>query len=446
MRAIQYLGSKLNVKDEISKIIQDVSNGRSIIVDAFAGTGIIGNELKNKYTIISNDIQKYSCMINKVLLSSNLMEVATAFSVKRDILENIYYKSNKEKLCNIFSEQLKKEQEIIDNSDLELLSFFTSSQLYYDGSNYRRGYNSEFDKTYNNVLSLFNKRNIDNLRKDPDVYMLFTLYYLNGYFSLSQCIQIDSVRFAIRKFKNEAVREYALFLLLHAVSEITCSVGKQFAQPIKLREKNLKLKETAAKRCLRDCKLNIFDKMTALHQRVLVNGMNGLYENIVYNLNINDLLTKLQYKSGLVYYLDPPYTIDHYSRFYHVLEVLIDYDYPELEKKKLQGVERVLNGRYPLGRFQSPLSVPSKAKNEFNKIFQRIAESKSTIVLSYSDAVDAGRSRVVSKNELLSLLNKHFKTVDVYEINHEYRKLNKDELNVTEKFTRELVFVGENYG
>ena len=27
-------------------------------------------------------------------------------------------------------------------------------------------------------------------------------------------------------------------------------------------------------------------------------------------------------------YIDPPYTNAHYSRFYHILETLVDYDYP----------------------------------------------------------------------------------------------------------------------
>ncbi len=71
MRTIQYLGSKLNVKSEISKIIDTIANEDTVIVDAFAGTGVIANELKVERKIISNDVQKYSYFINKVRLQQS---------------------------------------------------------------------------------------------------------------------------------------------------------------------------------------------------------------------------------------------------------------------------------------------------------------------------------------------------------------------------------------
>lgn len=276
--------------------------------------------------------------------------------------------------------------------------------------------------------------------------MLFSLYYLNGYFSLFQCNVIDSVRYAIDKIDKEEKKQYLLFLLLHAISEVTCSVGKQFAQPLKLKDKNLKIKELSAKRCIRDWKLDIIEKMESMHKKFSKEIKIGLYMNEVYNLEIDSLLSILKEQKGLIYYLDPPYTIEHYSRFYHVLEVLVDYNYPKLEKKFIKGKEYLLNGRYPINRFQSPLSIISKAKEQFERIFKTISESEAKLVLSYSDAENEGRSRVVTRNDLIKLLEKYFKKVEIYEIEHNYKKLNKDELNIVEKSTRELIFIGENNG
>lgn len=446
MRAIQYLGSKLNVKNEIAMIIKNISISNNIIVDAFAGTGVIGNELKFDYKIISNDIQKYSNLINKILLSSTINKTIMEVSIKNDILENESYKKNISYLSNIFKEQLEKEREIIKNNNFELLAEFISSQLFYDGTNYIKGINLEFDKVYENVLKFFNIKNIEQIKKNREYYMLFSLYYLNGYFSLFQCNVIDSVRYAIDKIDNEEKKQYLLFLLLHAISEVTCSVGKQFAQPLKLKDKNLKIKELSAKRCIRDWKLDIIEKMENMHEKFSKEIKVGLYINEVYNLEIDSLLFMLKEKKGLIYYLDPPYTIEHYSRFYHVLEVLVDYNYPKLEKRIIKGREQLLNGRYPINRFQSPLSIISKAKEQFERMFKSISESESKLVLSYSDAENEGRSRVVTRNDLIKLLEKYFKKVEIYEIEHNYKKLNKDELNIAEKSTRELIFIGENNG
>lgn len=446
MRAIQYLGSKLNVKNEIATIIKNISKPNNIIVDAFAGTGVIGNELKLSYKIISNDIQKYSSLINKILLSSTINKTIMEVSIKNDILENENFKKNINYLSDIFRDPLKKEKEIIESNNFKILAEFISSQLFYDGTNYIKGMNLEFDKTYKKVLKFFNIKNIEKIKKNRDYYMLFSLYYLNGYFSLFQCNVIDSVRYAIDKTDNEEKKQYLLFLLLHAISEVTCSVGKQFAQPLKIKDKNLKIKELSAKRCIRDWKLDIIEKMENMHKKFSKEIKIGSYMNEVYNLDVDSLLSILKEQEGLIYYLDPPYTIEHYSRFYHVLEVLVDYNYPKLEKKIIKGKECLLNGRYPINRFQSPLSIISKAKDQFEIMFKTISESDSKLVLSYSDAENEGRSRVVTRDDLIKLLEKYFKKVEIFEIEHNYKKLNKEELNITEKSTRELVFVGENNG
>ena len=86
-----------------------------------------------------------------------------------------------------------------------------------------------------------------------------------------------------------------------------------------------------------------------------------------------------------VFYLDPPYTTDHYSRFYHVLETLVKYDYPSLERKKYHGEMRIMNGRYRNDRFQSNYCIPSKGYGEFERIIKMINKTGAAIVMSYSE-------------------------------------------------------------
>ena len=81
-------------------------------------------------------------------------------------------------------------------------------------------------------------------------------------------------------------------------------------------------------------------------------------------------------------YMDPPYTGDNYSRFYHVLEVLASYDYPELAR---DNNGRILRGRYPeiSSRFQSGFCKVTQVEREFERVIQATAGSRSKLVISY---------------------------------------------------------------
>ena len=69
-RLLNYIGSKYSLIDFITKTIEEVtqiSKGDGYIFgDLFAGTGIVGSTFKQKgFTVIANDIQYYSYIINK---------------------------------------------------------------------------------------------------------------------------------------------------------------------------------------------------------------------------------------------------------------------------------------------------------------------------------------------------------------------------------------------
>ena len=81
-------------------------------------------------------------------------------------------------------------------------------------------------------------------------------------------------------------------------------------------------------------------------------------------------------------YMDPPYTSDNYSRFYHVLEVLTAYDYPPLARGS-DG--RILRGRYPeiSNRFRSGFCRRRDVEREFERVIAASAHSGSKLVISY---------------------------------------------------------------
>src|SRR5690606_3747596 len=111
---------------------------------------------------------------------------------------------------------------------------------------------------------------------------------------------------------------------------------------------------------------------------------------------------------------DPPYAPVHYSRFYHVLETLVKYDYPDLEFK----------GRYRGDRHQSPFSQKSNAVNAFKELFNGIIHAKSQMILSYSG------SGVISIDLIISLAKQHFNNgyiVDVKEVDHKHSTMGRFE-------------------
>lgn len=444
VRIIQYLGSKLQILDEIEREVEYITPTNGIVCDLFAGSGVVSNRLSSKYTIYANDTQHYSETLLRVLMNGIKKETTPEYE---DIVNSRYYKNNYKKLIEIFSEPLKYESVALKNDDYERLRTLCELNLCYDGSLVTEEKKEQAKEIYGDAFYEFNIENINKLRNEKNLYALFSLYYSMSYFSLQQCIEIDSMRAAIDGFfDNKEIdcnsRDFLLACLLHGISEIVSSVGKNFAQPIKVVDGKGNLKGFAIRRCMRDRKMklkdsfiDIFDKISFISERE---------NNRAFCQDAYELLLSGKLKDVDTFYLDPPYTIDHYSRFYHIPETLVLYDYPELEKKKIKGKYQLLNGRYRNDRFQSEFCIPSAGKNALRNILCEISKMKSQVVLSYSedDEDKETRKRVISKEDILQIMNEYFSSVTVKNVEHRYRKLNMKNTNRKEMKNSELLIVG----
>jgi adenine-specific DNA-methyltransferase len=117
---------------------------------------------------------------------------------------------------------------------------------------------------------------------------------------------------------------------------------------------------------------------------------------------------------GSTVYADPPYAPVHYSRFYHALETLIKYDYPQIDHK----------GRYRSDRHQSPFSQKSNATEAFNALFSGIVNRKCQMILSYSD------NGVLDIETIIELANNNFISnykIDIETINHTHSTMGRFE-------------------
>lgn len=81
------------------------------------------------------------------------------------------------------------------------------------------------------------------------------------------------------------INRILLVCLLHALSEIVSSVGKNFAQPIKVVDGKGNIKKFAIKRCMRDRKLSIKDAFKGILNEINADRKLFSKNNSVYQLD-----------------------------------------------------------------------------------------------------------------------------------------------------------------
>ena len=196
---------------------------------------------------------------------------------------------------------------------------------------------------------------IHHRRKNANAqpYILFSTYYGNLFFGVRQAAEIDSLRFAVDQLESQDDRSWALGALVCAVSSCAYSYGGHFAQP----------KFDGIER----------SRLDTLAQDMLVKrGLSVSHEFVVRLTNLAAESAETQFSvepiegpwekamsiaeeavqgAPVCVYLDPPYTRDEYSRYYHVLETLVRYDYPLVKDKPS------MPKRGDGGRFASPFAT-----------------------------------------------------------------------------------------
>ena len=196
---IRYLGIKTKLLDSIKLAVDNVTPTDAAIVDIFAGSNIVGQSLMQDYTILTNDCQIYSTIAAKALIEHHDKEI-----IKKIKAENIFnsdYTKNKSALEEIFSEPLGYEAYLLEKiGDNYVGQAFKEFELFFNTSPYI-GVTAGTHSSFKNSLSFFEKEEVDKHRANPKLfpYNLFTTYYNNPYFSLRQCVEIDSIRYSLDK-------------------------------------------------------------------------------------------------------------------------------------------------------------------------------------------------------------------------------------------------------
>lgn len=377
---IKYMGSKTKILPFVISGIEEVYEG-GFICDLFAGSGTLSGALGTQAPIISNDIQFYSSILSKAYLTDwNNLEVTSEIVID-------------------------KAQEYFDNHYKDLIA----------------------DYQYPLILNLkeFNKlekKNQGLIKKEfKNEWHLFTKYYSGTWWSAEQCAWIDSIRKVIEDFKENPAYNTMLSSLMYAMAYNSQGTG-HYAQ----------YRDAKTESSMKDILIYRRKSIIEYFIRKLDSALEKLpntpskYNHQIHSLDYLDCLETIH---DSTIYADPPYCFVHYSRFYHAIETLSLYDYPQIQVKN----GKIVKGRYREIRHQSPFSIRSKVKEAFEEMFKIISKNNCSLVLSYSD------TGMISIEELLNLakniFQKHY--INIKSIDHQHMTMGR--FNDRDRDVKELL-------
>lgn len=223
-------------------------------------------------------------------------------------------------------------------------------------------------------------------------YSFFYDNYSDTYFSPEQCLEIDSIRYAIDQLNDDNKKNLYLSALMGAMC-IAQSTPGHFAQ---FMPKDHKRIISLRKICVWQTFLKKCDDYS--------NIVFTKFENRAFCSDFNNLINQDLINYVDTIYLDSPYSGEQYSRFYHILETITRYDNPSLSFK----------AKYRDDRFMSKFCYKSKVATEFETIFKYCNKNKINIVISYSN------KGVLPINNLIEIVKIYFKKVNVEEITYSH--------------------------
>ena len=198
------------------------------------------------------------------------------------------------------------------------------------------------------------------------------------------------------------------------------------ALELDLKPSNLETPESLHQKIPRDIAFGDYSDILNFRKREIWPYFERKFTELIesVNGNSNDFrVTTLDYVDCLriieedsVIYSDPPYQSAHYSRFYHAIETLVKYDYPEVSYK----------GRYRNDRHQSPFCKKTTVDNAFSMMFEGVALKRSHLALSYSD------TGMIDLKTIIDISKKHMVdyTCEVLEKDHIHSTMGRsDEKN-----------------
>ncbi len=331
-------------------------------------------------------------------------------------LDTIRYMGNKSKLLEFIIPEIKKVTpkngivcDLMAGSNVvsyALKEFFTV----YTNDIQEYSYTISDAVIVNQTETINSKSAISDLQSDiidnnkNKFFSFFEKTYAKTYFSLKQCCDIDSIRYAISKVDNQYRRSLYLLALMNAMCIVQSTPG-HFAQFMPSEHKRIipLQKMDLWQEFLKKC-----DKYSDIYL--------SHTQNKAFCKDYKELFKLEALKNVNTIYLDSPYSQEQYSRFYHILETVVKYDNPVVNYK----------AKYRENRFMSGFCYKSKVEKEFVNILDFCKSNNVNLVISYSNKA------VLPINKLEDLCKQYFKCVNRQDIAYNHSTQGKGNQKLSE--------------
>lgn len=436
VRSIHYLGSKLRMLDAIEATLHEVVEKPGAICDLFSGSGTVSKYLLRNYDVISVDIQEYSKVLCEASTSYfDTTETASSF------VERIKQHPQTKIIVDIFEPLLDYEKECLKMADSgyiqQLYEIIELGSLYIYEHGKTDGLSCSLE---NSIKEVFCRIKASKAISPEDT--MICRYYGGLYFSYKQAVDMDCISHWL--FEQEPVlKTKALAALLSTASDLVNTVGKQFAQPLKVRNAKGELKSSLLTKIQKDRNEDVYVVYEKWLNYYLSCGQ-VQHDHTFYCDDYLSAMDALKSVPLAAVYADPPYTRYHYSRYYHVLETICLRDNPQVTTTFPNGKGGISRAIYRVGRHQSPFCIKSEAEEAFDRLFQKVKELNVPLVLSYSpfDASQAVTPRLQTIEQLIEKAKQYFKEVRVISPGKfTHSKLNSSDKNFEANDEAEVLIV-----
>jgi adenine-specific DNA-methyltransferase len=340
---VPYMGTKRELSGPVARLVSDCRDGP--LLDVFAGMCSVGTAVAPSRPIWMNDIQHFAKLVADTYFRAQDGLPDTAAIIEQS--QNAFF-LNEVKCKHIYGAKLNLENIALEKTDIQTLI-----KLFDDGM--KIGQSGESNKV---------KHSFNNL---------FVSKFSGTYFGYKQSIDIDSIRYSIDYLRdNEQIDadlyRWLLLALCIAMSKCTTATG-HFAQPLRPKTENQSKFISQRRRSV------WAEWLSATRTLAPLGSQPWRHQNRSFNEDAVTLLAKLATlrRRPRVIYADPPYTKDQYSRYYHLYETVILYDYPAATGR----------GLYRPGRTVSSFSLRTKVDDAIDALIASSARMRADLILSY---------------------------------------------------------------
>jgi adenine-specific DNA-methyltransferase len=391
------MGTKQALAPLVREAVDDLSQ-TGTVADLFSGLGSVATSLAPAHPVITNDVLAFTGAFHRARLTNEERpRLGDVVGPLRDL-----FVEHRAHLQELYGRRLRKEALAIERGAEALSSLIDTAPHAAKSTTWKR-----LARTASGASG-------------SDRYCLATLYFSAGYFSTGQAIALDSIRYAIDEVAKDRGRSWMLGAWL-AAAATTINAPGHSAQY--LRPNSREGFARVIRQWSRDPWSLFVEQLLELKP---VGTVEWREQNRVLTSEACAVARSEALDDCEVVYADPPYTKDHYSRFYHVYETLYLYDFPASS-----GV-----GRYRSNRFSSPFSLATQVVTSFQRLFTIVAGRRLKLVLSYpKDGLLQTRGV-----QMRSLLKPHFSSVRSRTVQLDHSTMGASKGAAT-KATSEVIYV-----